>query len=75
MAANGVPRYASRLYRALLAKIATPGVGPGERWSFVSHYHREGTGIAFTISIPQYIRDEVRLMRVVKGRDREFELV
>lgn len=32
-------------------------------------------GVAATIGVSQDIRDEIRLVRVVKGRDREFELI
>ena len=55
--------------------MATPGVGPEEWQLSVSHYRREETGVAFTISIFQHIRDEIRLMCMVKGRNGELELV
>lgn len=43
--------------------------------SSVSHHHGEGVSVLITISTSQHIWNEIRLVRVVEGRNREFELI
>ena len=72
--ANSEPRYASRLYRALVANSATAGVGPEKEKHVIISAFQEQTQEQ-TVCFLQEVRNKIRLMGVMKRGDREFELV
>ena len=69
--ANSDPRYASRLYLALVANNAMPGVAP----VWLVRHRKRGVSEVSTVSLLDEVRNKVCFVGMVESCYTEFELV